>query len=155
MIPANANDNVPRWVCGHEAGHAIVIHSFNLRVETVCVCFDKIKGHWFGRTTHAADDDLPIADQITNLVAGKAAEEFFESEAPHPAWLEDFGKISSLLHRKGISDAELRLRINQGKVAARTILEKYRAEALRLIDLLLERRRVDRPELLRLMNGET
>jgi hypothetical protein len=145
-------EQYPRGLCCHEAGHAIVAHSFNLHVETVYVRFEEAKG-WYGCAKTSSPEYLSVSDQVVNRAAGKAAEEYFNCPAHERAWLHDFGEISSLLNRSGVPGDELWPRIDEGKERARAILERYRTEALRLANRLEECGRIDGIEFTRIMNG--
>ena len=145
-------EQYPRGLCCHEAGHAIVAYSFNLQVESVYVRCEEAKG-WYGGTKMSSPKYLSISDQVVNRAAGKAAEELFNCPAHERAWLHDFGEISSLLNRSGLPADELRPRIDEGKERARAILEKYRDQALRLTNRLVECGRIDGIEFTRLMNS--
>lgn len=140
-------EKYPRGIACHEAGHAVVAFSFSLRVAAIRVVFSEEKG-WHGCTK--ADTPQAIEDRITLLSAGKAAEEFFDCPADGKAWHDDLLKISLLL---GLPSELPWPQINEGKARARPILEKYREQALRLTDRLVERGRVDDAEFLRLMNA--
>jgi hypothetical protein len=134
-----------------------VAFSFNLPVLAVRVTFSEEKG-WHGGTDTPKGSayHLHYMDQVTILRAGKTAEEFFDCPAHQKAWLGDFGEISALLDRNGIRhERDLWLRIAEADERARAILQNHRDKALKLIDRLVECGRVDRPEFLRLMNGET
>ena len=97
---------------------------------------------------------LSISDQVVNRAAGKAAEELFNCPAHERALTShNFGEISSLLNRSGLPADELRPRIDEGKERARAILEKYRDQALRLTNRLVECGRIDGIEFTRLMNS--
>jgi hypothetical protein len=147
----NVEPRYPRGLCCHEAGHAVVAHWFKLDVQTVYVTFEEATD-WYGRTITSPPDELPLPDQVANRVAGKAAEEFFGCPAHEQAWLGDFGAIASLLDRNGVPPEDLWPRIDEGKARALIILEEYRTQTLKLIDHLVEHGRVDREELLRLIN---
>lgn len=148
-----ATEPIPRGVCCHEAGHAVVAFSFQVHVIAVRVALNDEKG-WHGATDTppGSADNLPYLDRITLWSAGKAAEEFFECTAHECAWLGDFGEISSLLNRKGLLN-ELWPRINEGKARACVIFEKHRDQARRLTDRLVERGCIDDAEFLRLMTA--
>jgi hypothetical protein len=126
-------------------------------VLAVRVTFSEEKG-WHGGT----DTLKGSADHLQHgsgpiLRAGKIAEEFFDCPAHQKAWLGGFfGEISALLDRNGIRhERDLWLRIAEADERARAILQSHRDKALKLIDRLVECGRVERPEFLRLMNGET
>jgi hypothetical protein len=141
-------------VCCHEAGHAIVLHSFGLPVVAIQVLYTEEKD-WHGRTNGAPVDHLPVKDQVLNHAAGKAAEEFFECPAHERAWFKDFLEIASLLNRNGIPEDEIWPRIDEAKERARTILQRYRDKALKLTDRLVEHGLVDAADFDRLMDGGT
>jgi hypothetical protein len=147
-----ASKKPPRGVCCHEAGHAIVLHSFGLPVVVIRVLYTEEKD-WHGRTCAASVDHLPVKDQVLNHAAGKAAEEFFDCPAHEKAWLKDFGKIASLLNSNGIPEDELWPRIDEAKECARTILARYRDEALKLTDRLIESGHVDAADFDHLMQS--
>ena len=145
-----------RGICCHEAGHAVVAFWFNVPVEAAYVTFSEEKG-WHGGTDtpHGSAGHLDYMDQVTILVAGKAAEDFFDCRAHETAWRDDLGQSAVLLDAKGIPEGEHWTRITEACERAQSILATHHDKVLNLIDLLAEDGRVERLEFLRLMNGET
>jgi ATP-dependent Zn protease len=150
------SEKPPRGVCTHEAGHAVVANSFGVPVQAIWVAFTEEKG-WHGGTDHAQGsvEHLHYMDQATILMAGKTAEELFGCPAHETAWRKDLGQISVLLNANRIPEDEHWVRISEARERALSILETSRNKALKLIDRLVECGRVERPEFVRLMNGET
>jgi Zn-finger nucleic acid-binding protein len=140
-----------RGLCCHEAGHAVVLYAFGIRVLAVRVTFSEEKG-WYGATDtpKGSADHLSCQDRITILSAGKAAEEFFDCPAYEGAWRHDLGEIASLLDRNGIPAEQHWLRIDECKARAHSILAEHREQAVKLIDHLYEHGEVvaELPELL-------
>jgi hypothetical protein len=130
-----------------------VAFSFSLPVIAVWVSYNEVRG-WRGGTD-TPSDHLHYKDRVAILIAGKAAEEVFNCPAHETGWLHDLGQIAVLLNANGIPEDEHWALITEARERARAILESHRDSALKLIDRLVECGRVDRPEFLRLMNGET
>lgn len=150
-------EKYPRGVCCHEAGHAVVAWSFKLPVVAVYVACSEAKG-WYGGANVPAGSDahLHFMDQVVILAAGKTGEKVLACPAHEPAWLDDLWKMHERLNANGISQEKERWsRITEACERARLILETHRDKALKLVDQLVECGRVERPEFLRLMNGET
>jgi hypothetical protein len=100
-------------------------------------------------------DHLRYKDRVAILIGGKIAEEVFNCPAHKTAWLHDLARIAMLLNDNGFPEGEHWALITEARERARAILESRRDSALKLIDRLVEFGRVERPEFLRLMNGET
>jgi hypothetical protein len=147
-----APEKPPRGVCCHEVGHAFVAHSYGVPVQAIWVAFNGEEWHGGTDRPEGSEAHLHYMKQAAIFRAGKTAEEFFDCPANDRAWLRDFGEISSLLNRNGVLH-ELWSQIAEADELARPILETYRDKALKLIDRLVECGRVERPELLRLMDG--
>ena len=148
-----APENPPRGVCCHEAGHAVVAFSLSVPVVAVRVSYSEVPG-WHGGTD-TLTDHLDYMDRVTILMAGRAAEEVFSCPAHETAWLHDLGQIAALLRANGVPEEAHPSLIIEGDERARAILERHRDKVHKLIDRLVECGRVERPEFLRLMNGET
>jgi hypothetical protein len=77
-MPMREDEQYQRGVCCHEAGHAVVLHSFGVPVEKLRVVYTKEKG-WHGCTIAGSAGD--VMHQAVILVAGKVAEEIFDCPA--------------------------------------------------------------------------
>jgi ATP-dependent Zn protease len=148
------NEQPPRGLCCHEAGHAVVAHSFHLPVQVVRVEFTDERG-WHGGTDvpSGAADHLDTMDQVVIWVAGRAAEKIFVCPAHESAWLHDIGQISVVLDRVGVAPEKHWAKIDEATKRARLILQVNRNKVLRLIQRLAHRPRIDRDEFLQLMGN--
>ena len=142
----------PRGVCCHEAGHAVVAHSYRLRVQMVRVAFSEAKG-WHGGTDLplGSPDHLDVVDQLAIWTAGKDAEDVLKCPAHETAWFDDLGQIAAVLSRKGIPEDQHWPLITEARERARAILMASIETALSLTERLVECGRVERDELLRLI----
>ncbi len=144
-----------RGLCCHEAGHVIALWSFRIPVLAARVTPSDEKGRHGGtETPERSVDQLPYADRLTILSAGKAAEEFFDCPAYERAWLHDFGEIASLLNRNGIAPDELWPQIDEGKARARIILASHRKQGSKQIDHLFKHGELSSGEICTVMNDE-
>jgi len=144
-----------RGLCCHEAGHAIVLYAFGIRVLGVRVTFsDEKGGHGATDALAGSVDHLSYQERITILSAGKAAEEFFGCPAYERAWRHDLGKIASLLDRNGIPVEQHWRRIEECKAHAHSILAGHRERALKVIDYLFEHGEVSSTKSSSLLNGQ-
>jgi ATP-dependent Zn protease len=137
-----------RGTACHEAGHAVVTHSFNVPVRTVRIEFTADDG-WRGRMESDLIDHLHYLDQATICAAGRAAEDLFNCLSYDSAWYGDMFNIHALLEANGIPESERRMEPLMQR--ARTRLEPKRTEVFRLVDLLVEHGKIDGPQFLRLM----
>ena len=149
---AMETEKYPRGLCCHEAGHAVVAWSFGVAAVAVYVTFSEARGvaRWHRLYRRSA---LHYMDQATNFAAGRAGEEVFDSPAHYGAWLADLGEIFVLLNENGIPEDQHWVRVTEARECARAVLKTHREKALKLVDRLVERGRVERAEFLRLMNG--
>ena len=140
-------------ICCHEAGHAVVAWSFDLTVTAVRVAFTEEKG-WHGSTeTGGSDDHLPLIDRAAVWAAGYTAENVFDCPAHQTAERADLGQIATLFVAHGIPEQEhpaLRAKANK---CAEAILKTHKDKIFKLTERLVERGRVDRPEVLDLMQA--
>jgi hypothetical protein len=92
------NEKPSRGLCCHEAGHAIVAHSFGVPVLAVHVDFTEQKG-WSGCTDRppGSTDHLDPIDQVAILIAGDVAEKVFDCHAHEDASYFDHGEICSAI----------------------------------------------------------
>src|SRR5262249_51209097 len=136
----DTSEKLPRGLCFHEAGHAVVLHSYHVAVQSVWVNFTQEKG-WHGSTDKLPDatDHLRYMDRVTILRAGKSAEELFDCPFHQKAWRLDGWEICKLLERNGVLH-ERHLRLAQADTCARAILDRERKSVLRLVDWLAEYR---------------
>jgi len=75
-------DDYLRGLAFHEAGHAVVAWSLNLRVETIYI---REIGAGNSGTKTDKPDHLPLTDQLATLAAGVEAEREFKSPLPETA----------------------------------------------------------------------
>jgi hypothetical protein len=143
-----------RGTCCHEAGHAVVLHTYHVPVEGVWVKFTKEKG-WHGETEPGdTPDDLQEPVQFVIWTAGKMAEELFDCRAHDRTWGRDYGEIESRLDRKGLSRDERNQLIDEAEMQARAILSHERDAVLRVFHWLVEHECLDGDTFERLMRGE-
>jgi ATP-dependent Zn protease len=142
-----------RGTACHEAGHAIVLHSFGVAVQCVHIEFDEVKSEWRGGADVIKQEaeQLHYMDQVAACLAGRVAERLFECPSYQGAWLCDLLKVHNTLAAVGTPDDELEQRIDEGWTKACKILEAKKDKALSLIALLFEKERVDGPEFHRFM----
>jgi hypothetical protein len=108
---------------------------------------------WHGGTD-TRTDHLYYKDRVAILIAGRAAEEVFNCPAHETAWRLDLAQIGVLLNANGIPEGEHWALVTEACERSRAILESHRDKTLKLIDRLVERRRVERFEFLRLMTSQ-
>ncbi len=148
-------DSSPDFQLGtacHEAGHAVVLHSFGVHVH--CVRIEFTDDQWRGGTdaSQEAVNGLSDMDQVVTWIAGRAAEEFFKCPSYESAWWDDMKRVLEILSKAGVPEDKHRLLRAEAKKRARGIFKLNHEKVLKLVALLVERRRVERPEFVRLMD---
>jgi ATP-dependent Zn protease len=125
----------------HEAGHAVVAWSFDLKVGTIHI---REIGAGNGGAQIGSADHLPLTDQLAALAAGLQAELEFESYLPdHASDGDSVMPINLVLkHHPGLSSDEIKSHLDAGPVRARQQVTEHRAEIERLADRLRQDREV-------------
>jgi ATP-dependent Zn protease len=149
-------EQLPRGLCYHEVGHAVVAWFYGLPVFAVRVEFSEERG-WHGGADvpFGAASRLALFDQVTIYAAGKAAEEVYECPAHARSWSVDLGEIAGLLTDAGMHENKHWPYIIEAKKNARSVPETHRQSAFKLIDQLVEYHHIDQSSFLRLMNDKT
>ncbi len=146
-------EGYPRGICCHEAGHAVVAWSLGLNVTSVRIVFSKESG-WHGGTDRAGSDDhLRLIDRAAVWAAGYVAEIVFDCPAHETAGRFDLGQIATLFKDQGILEQEHQALRAEANKCAEVILETHKDKVSKLIERLVERGSVDRPEFLDLMQA--
>jgi hypothetical protein len=143
-----------RGICCHEAGHAVVMHAYDLPVRAVWVKYNDEKGHWHGDTLPGSDpEDVPLPVRCVIWTAGKMAEQHFDCCAHDRTWLHDYGVMASRLSRDGLTPHQREQRIDEAAAQARAILRREHDAASRVFDSLVEHECIDSDTFARLMQG--
>src|SRR5262249_23565137 len=132
----------------HEAGHAIVLWVFGLRVDSVAIGIagDDAAGH---TKVVGSDEHLSEFDRIVISEAGLEAQEVFEAPTHDHAGLADYAKIIDVLG--DISEEEsLKIR-TAARERAREIILANRTKVTRLAEYLIENGRISGFAFLELM----
>jgi len=145
-------DDYLRAMAFHEAGHAVVAWSLNLRVESIHI---REIGAGNGATKTGPRDHLPLMDQLATLTAGLEAERAFNSPLPERAGDRDRLMAINLIleHHEGLVSDEIQSHLGAGHARARELLLEHRDRVIRVAERLLDVRLVDAAEFLVLMSG--
>jgi ATP-dependent Zn protease len=145
-------DDYLRGLAFHEAGHAVVAWSLNLRVDTI---FIREIGAGNSGTKTAPPDHLPLMDQLATLAAGVEAEREFKSPLPeHAADRDRLTAINLILaHHEGLAADEIQLHLAAGHARARELLVEHRERVIRVAEHLRDVRQVHAAEFTRLMTA--
>ena len=106
------------------------------------------------RTSHTGGllDLSADINQAVTWIARRAAEEFFKCPSYESAWWGDMKRVFEILSKAGVPEDKHRLLRAEAKKRARGIFKLNHEKVLKLVALLVERRRVERPEFVRLMD---
>jgi ATP-dependent Zn protease len=141
-----------RGMAFHEAGHAVVAWSLNLRVESIYI--SEIDA---GNSATKTDppDHLPLMDQLATLAAGVEAEREFKSPLPEHAGDRDRLMAINLIrtHHKGLASDEIQSHLAAGHARARELLIEHREQVIRVAEHLRDVRQVQAAEFTRLMTA--
>jgi ATP-dependent Zn protease len=146
-----ADDHL-RGLAFHEAGHAVVAWSLNLRVETIYI---REIGEGGSGTKTDPPDHLPLMDQLTTLAAGVEAEREFKSPLPEGASDRDRLTAINLIraHYVGLASNEVQLHLAASHARARELLVEHRERVIRVAERLRDVRQVHAAEFTRLMTA--
>ena len=135
----------------HEAGHAVVAWSLNLRVKSIYI---REIGAGNSETKTDPPDHLPLMDQLATLAAGLEAGQAFNCPLPEDAGDRDRLTAITLVleHHEGLASDEIQLHLAAGHARARELLLEYREKIIRVAEHLRDVRQVDAAEFLGLMS---
>jgi ATP-dependent Zn protease len=136
----------------HEAGHAVVAWSLNLRVESVCI---REIGAGDSATKTDPPNDLSLIDQLATLAAGLEAERMFNCPLHEHAGDRDRLMAITLVqeHHVGLAPDEVQSHLAAGRARARELLLEHKERVIRIAEHLLDVRQVDAAEFLGLMSA--
>ncbi len=136
----------------HEAGHAVVAWSLNLRVESICI---REIGAGNSETKTDPPDHLPLMDQLATLAAGLEAGQAFNRPLPEHAGDRDRLMAITLVleHHEGLASDEIQSHLAAGHARARELLLEHRERVIRVAEHLRDVRQVDAVEFLGLMSA--
>jgi ATP-dependent Zn protease len=145
-------DDYLRGLAFHEAGHAVVAWSLNLRVETIYI---REIGAGSSGTKTAPPDHLPLIDQLATLAAGVEAEREFKSPLPENAGDRDrlMAIILIRAHHEGLVSDEIQSHLAAGRALARELLVEHSERVIRVAEQLRDVRQVHAAEFIRLMSA--
>ena len=145
-------DDYLRGLAFHEAGHAVVAWSLNLRVETIYI---REIGAGSSGTKTAQPDHLPLIDQLATLAAGVEAEREFKSPLPEHAGDRDrlMAIILIRAHHEGLASDEIQSHLAAGRALARELLVEHSERVIRVAEHLRDVRQVHAAEFIRLMTA--
>jgi ATP-dependent Zn protease len=146
-----ANDYL-RGMAFHEAGHAVVAWSVNLRVESICIC--EI-GAGNSQTKTGPPGHLPLMHQLATLAAGLEAGWAFNCPLPEQAAYRDCLMAITLVreHHEGLAWDEIQSHLATGHAHARELLLEQRDRVIRVAEHLREVRHIAAAEFLTLMSA--
>lgn len=141
-----------RGMAFHEAGHAVVAWSLNLRVGDIHV---RGIGAGNGGAQIGCANHLPLIDQLAALAAGKEAEQVFKSPLPDHAGDGDRVMAINAVLRifPGSASEQIQPHLTAGHVRAHELLVEHQDRVIRLAECLREARQVGACEFLRLMSA--
>ncbi len=145
-------DDYLRAMAFHEAGHAVVAWSLNLRVESIHI--SEI-GAGNSATKTFPPDHLPLQDQLTTLAAGLEAEWAFNWPLHEHAGDRDRLMAIALIreHHEDLASDEIQSYLAAGHARARELLLEHRDRVIRIAERLLDVRQIDEAEFLGLMSA--
>jgi ATP-dependent Zn protease len=135
-----------RGLAFHEAGHAVVAWSLNLRVHDIHI---RDIGVGDSETKTDLADHLSLTDQLAICLAGEKAGKLFE--CPLPSWVSGKDREKVLILLLGLASREDEMQRVQGYARAHDLLVKHRDRTIRLATRLIEVRKADATEFLHLM----
>jgi len=104
-VPNPDNINKARWSTSvHEAGHAIVLNHFGIRVRKILVGIDGDDCH--GRTCNDPGPDLCLIDELAICVAGVEAQVLLECQQHHGGESNDYRKLEKIFEHFGTAESE-------------------------------------------------
>jgi hypothetical protein len=128
-----------RGLAYHEAGHAIVASALGLRVIKVQIGTEDDPSA--GKTCIDPDASLCLTDGLAVCLAGKAAEELFDTPAHARAWHLDRLRADQLLEQ--VSEDFRTAQKHAGYQRARSILEAHNLHVTQLADYLIQHAAAD------------
>jgi len=136
----------------HEAGHAVVAWSLNLRVESIYI---REIGAGNSETKTVPPDHLPLMDQLATLAAGLEAGQAFNCPLHEDAGDRDRLTAITLVleHHEGLASDEIQSHLAAGHARARELLSEHQERVIRLAEHLCDVRQVDAAEFLGLMSA--
>jgi ATP-dependent Zn protease len=145
-------DDYLRAMAFHEAGHAVVAWSLNLRVESIC-----IREVGAGNSTTKTDppNHLSLIDQLATLAAGLEAERAFNCPLHEHAGDRDRLMAATLVleRHEGLASNEIQSHLAAGHARARELLLDHKDRVIRIAEHLLSVRQVEAAEFLGLMSA--
>jgi ATP-dependent Zn protease len=150
-MESHADDHL-RGMAFHEAGHAVVAWSLNLRVESIYI---REIGAGNSATKTDPPDHLPLLDQLAMLAAGVEAERAFKSPLPEHAGVRDRLMAITLVlqDHEGLASDEIQSHLTAGHSRARELLLEHRDRVIRVAERLRDARQIDAAEFLGLMSA--
>jgi ATP-dependent Zn protease len=144
-------DDYLRAMAFHEAGHAVVAWSLNLRVESIHI---REIGAGNSATKTHPPDHLPLIDQLATLAAGLEAERAFDCPLHEHAGDRDRLMAISLIRERheDLASDEIQSHLATGRARARELLLEHRERVVRIAERLLDVRQVDDAEFLVLVS---
>ncbi len=145
-------DDYLRGMAFHEAGHAVVAWSLNLRVESIYI---REIDAGDSATNTEPPDHLCLMDQLATLAAGVEAERAFKSPLPEHAGARDRLMAINLIleHHEGLASDEMQLHLAAGHARARELLLEHRDRVIRVAEHLREAKQADAAKFLHLMGA--
>ena len=144
-------DDYLRAMAFHEAGHAVVAWSLNLRVESIHI---REIGAGNSTTKTHPPDHLPLIDQLATLAAGLEAEQVFDCPLHEHAGDRDRLMAITLIreHHEDLASDEVQSHLAAGRARARELLLEHRDRVIRIAERLLDVRQVGGIEFLVLVS---
>jgi ATP-dependent Zn protease len=145
-------DDYLRAMAFHEAGHAVVAWSLNLRVESIYI---REIGAGNSATKTDPPDHLPLMDQLATLFAGLEAERAFNCPLHEHAGDRDRLMATTLVreHHQCLASDEIQSHLAAGHARARELLLEHRDRVIRIAERLLDVREIDDAEFLGLVSA--
>lgn len=144
-------DDYLRAMAFHEAGHAVVAWSLNLRVERIQI---REIGAGSSATQTHPPDHLSLIDRLATLAAGLEAELAFNCPLYEHAGDRDRPMAIAVLreHHEDLASDEIQSHLAAGQARARELLLEHRERVVQS-ECLLDVRRIDEAEFLALMSA--
>jgi hypothetical protein len=136
----------------HEAGHAVVAWSFDLKVHNIYIREGDVLQ---GKTCTDCAAHLPLVDQVAVLAAGIVATQVFERPLPVYFAQRDREQTLNLILSvlSGIELEQIDHHRKEGENRARDRLVKHKSKVIRLAECLFDVRHVDGPKFARLISA--
>jgi ATP-dependent Zn protease len=145
-------DDYVRAMAFHEAGHAVVAWSLNLRVESIYI---REIGAGNSYTKTDPPSHLSLIDQLAMLAAGLEAGRAFN--CPLHEHVGDRDRLMAITlvleHHEGLASDEIQSHLASGNARARELLLDHRDKVIRIAEHLFSVRQVEAAEFLGLMSA--